>query len=653
MRGALILAAIAPLVIAIMTAISLGDSSYTSLSRGYPGQFTAVTAIGIRTVTDLASIVTLGSFVYLVFIRSRAGKTRLSVATAFELRIAQISSLVWMIGAALSALFDAADANGVAFTRIFEPGAFAYLVSAAYLPKAWIVTFVCTVIIFFGSYLARHWQGLLIPLGLSALGTLAPVIVGQVQVGPNHDLGTDSAVFNTLATAGLLGLVAVLAVRLASGRGISAHAVQRTGIVALLAVPVALASELVIAWFKTVGFSQWATPTGALISVRIAVIVLIAAVGAVLWMRRGRLSAGTTVTPAVAAVILSGAWVAASVMMTRIPPPQYFVPTSITEVFLGFDVSETPTLAVLLGGWRINILFAVIAVAAVTVYLLAVRRLRMRGDAWPLGRTVAWVAGWVVIFLATSSGVGKYSAASFSLHMIVHMSLNMLGPLLLVLGGVVTLLLRATKPAGRGRPAGPHEWLTAVLHWPVLRVIYNPLLVFVFFIGSYYGLYLTGLFGEAMRFHWAHQFMNLHFIIIGYLFYGIVVGVDRPPRPLPHLGKLGFVLAAMPFHAFFGVIVMTSTEVIAKNFYEYLSLPWHTDLLADQYVGGGIAWAAGEPPLILVVVALAIQWSRADSREAKRKDRHMDSGLDEDFDAYNKMLQQLQQRTPRNSGPRL
>ena len=219
----------------------------------------------------------------------------------------------------------------------------------------------------------------------------------------------------------------------------------------------------------------------------------------------------------------------------------------------------------------------------------------------------------------------------------------MLAPLLLVMGGVVTLFLRATTPAGTHGAAGPHEWLAAVLKWRVLRVLYNPLLIFVLFIGSYYGLYFTGLFEEAMRFHWGHQAMNLHFLIVGYLYYSLIIGVDRPPRPLPHLGRLGFVLAAMPFHAFFGVILMTSTTLIAEDFYRQVGAPW-ADLSASQYVGGGVAWAGGELPLLIVIIALGIQWARQDQREAVRKDRHFDSGLDDDFEEYNAMLRRLANR---------
>ena len=65
---------------------------------------------------------------------------------------------------------------------------------------------------------------------------------------------------------------------------------------------------------------------------------------------------------------------------------------------------------------------------------------------------------------ATSSGLGRYGPAMFSVHMIAHMMLSMMIPVLLVLGGPVTLALRALPPAGRGNPPGPREWIQAAIH---------------------------------------------------------------------------------------------------------------------------------------------------------------------------------------------
>jgi cytochrome c oxidase assembly factor CtaG len=229
----------------------------------------------------------------------------------------------------------------------------------------------------------------------------------------------------------------------------------------------------------------------------------------------------------------------------------------------------------------------------------------------------------------------------FSVHMETHMMLSMLAPVLLVLGGPVTLALRALPAAGKDAPPGPREWLVAAVHSPVTRALTHPVVALVLFVGSFYVLYLSGLFDAALEQHWAHMAMNLHFLLVGYLFYWSVIGVDPTPRRLPHLAKLGMVFASLPFHAFFGVILMSMQTVIGERFYRGLALPWNADLLSDQRLGGGIAWATGELPLLIVLIALLLQWAKADEREAKRADRRADADGDAELQAYNAMLRQL------------
>jgi putative copper resistance protein D len=135
--------------------------------------------------------------------------------------------------------------------------------------------------------------------------------------------------------------------------------------------------------------------------------------------------------------------------------------------------------------------------------------------------------------------------------------------------------------------------------------------------------------------------MYLHFLMSGYVFYWPVIGVDPAPRRLPYIGRLALVFASLPFHAFFGVILMSMQSVIGLQFYRGLGLTWVHDLLADQRLGGGIAWASGELPLIVVIIALLSQWARADEREARRSDRKADSDGDEELEAYNAMLRKM------------
>ena len=102
------------------------------------------------------------------------------------------------------------------------------------------------------------------------------------------------------------------------------------------------------------------------------------------------------------------------------------------------------------------------------------------------------------------------------------------------------------------------------------------------------------------------------------------------------------VFASLPLHAFFGVRADGQRHrPRPRASTSRCSCSWHTDLLGDQRLGGGIAWAAGEVPLVLVMIALLIQWRRSDQRTAKRLDRAADRDDDADLAAYNAMLAQL------------
>jgi cytochrome c oxidase assembly factor CtaG len=634
-----------PLVVVAVAVVLIGRSSYDALSRDYPGLATSLLSGLLRVTVDLSGALCLGSLFVAAFIVARQGRNRLALSNSKDLCIVRWSSLIWALGGLLLIFVDSADANGQPVSRVLTPGSVAYLVQASYLPGAWIVAALCAFAIFWIANFAQAWQTLVFLIGVAILAMLAPVLVGQVLVGPNHDFAGDASIFGVPAAAAWFGATVVIAIRWYRDGRPSQATLNRFRILSILTSLITTLSLVIVMLFELSGQSPLASMTGVLILVKLGLLAAIGAIGVLVWRRSRRITSPGTGTPGLSSLIAAAGlmtlFITVSVIMTRIPPPQYFAPTSTMQLFLGFDVTPTPTASTLVFDWRLNILFAVVAAAAVGFYVAGVIRLQRRGDHWPVGRTVAWVLGWTVIVLTTSSGLGRYSSVSFSLHMLLHMSLNMLGPLLLVLGGAITLALRATTPHRRSEPAGAHEWITALLNWRLTRSIYNPLHVFISFVGSYYVLYLTDIFGEALRYHWAHQVMNLEFVFIGYLFYGLVIGVDHPPRPLPHIGKLGMVLAAMPFHAFFGVIIMSSTTLIAGLFYSYVGAPWMTDLPGDQYLGGGIAWAAGELPLIVVIIALVTQWSKQDARRAARLDRHADEGLDDSYEGYNDMLARL------------
>jgi putative copper resistance protein D len=122
----------------------------------------------------------------------------------------------------------------------------------------------------------------------------------------------------------------------------------------------------------------------------------------------------------------------------------------------------------------------------------------------------------------------------------------------------------------------------------------------------------------------------------------VLIGIDPGRRAVapPILVIVHF--AGMAFHAFLGVILLQSTTVITGRWYRAVHPAWAGDLLADQRLGAGIAWAFGEAPAVLILVLLVARWIRADEREQRRLDRAADradaSGDEDDLARYNEFL---------------
>ena len=241
----------------------------------------------------------------------------------------------------------------------------------------------------------------------------------------------------------------------------------------------------------------------------------------------------------------------------------------------------------------------------------------------------------------------------FSAHMVQHMLLSMVIPIFLVLAAPVTLALR-TLPRHPGQ-VGPREWLNSFIHSRYVQVISNPIVVSVIFVGSFYGLYFSPLFPWLMRSHWGHVFMGVHFLLAGSLFFWSLIGIDPGPKRPPFLARMVIMLVVMPLHSFFSIALMTTSTVLAEDYYAGLQRPYATDLLADQHLGAAIGWATGEIPMIIVMAAMFVQWMRADERDAKRLDRKQDraaatgQGTDELAD-YNAYLASLAERDKRGPG---
>lgn len=568
-------------------------------------------------------------------------------------RRAGLSAGVWFSCSLLMIPLTAGENNGVSLATALQ--GLRPFVAATQPAQAWIIPAVIALVI---TVSARRIRRVGAPLALLLVGLiwqLAPVVAGNVSVGADHDFGTDAAIWASMAAC--IALASAAAALFTMGREPSASDdTDRRGTggndrirsrrylwTLAIAGTVVVAGRVVVAWFELAGTSPLASGYGLVTLLLIAGWIILALRG---WagLALGVRSRGGIAADLALGIILVGLLT----VMGHMAPPRFLAPQGSAQInYLGYEVNQLPTLEALLLPGRPNLLLVVLAVTAIVVYAAGLITLVRRRIRWPIGRAVAWFIGWSLLLWIATSGLWAYSGAAFSYHMLVHMTLAMLVPVLVVLGAPITLALRVLPILPESRPMGARDLLNGLVNWKPLEYVLHPVVIGLNFISATYLIYLTGLFDFLMRYHWGHQLMTVHFLMSGLLFYGQIIGADRNPRELPHVAKLGFLFAAMPFHAFFAVTVLSSDGIIGGNFYRSIDVAWMTDLAADQQLGGQFTWALGEIPMLIVILALIVQWFTQDSRDARRQDRAMDEGLDDSYEAYNEMLRKLSQRADR------
>ncbi|MFE2530191.1 cytochrome c oxidase assembly protein [Streptomyces sp. NPDC059371] len=294
--------------------------------------------------------------------------------------------------------------------------------------------------------------------------------------------------------------------------------------------------------------------------------------------------------------------------------------------------------------WSPDPFFLVACLLGLGLYGWGVVRLARRGDAWSWGRTAAFVTGVLTVMLVMCTRLNDYGMVMFSVHMVQHMVISMLSPILLLLGAPITLALRALPVAAKRGSKGPRELLLMFLHSRYMKIVTHPAFTIPMFIASLYGLYFSPLFDFLMGSTAGHIVMMCHFLLVGLFFFWPIMGVDPGPHRPGYLMRMLELFAGMPFHAFFGISLMMASGPMVES-YKNPPASLGIDALADQTAAGGIAWAFSEIPSVLVLLALLFQWYNSEQRQSRRLDRAADRDGDKELEAYNAYLASLNARS--------
>jgi cytochrome c oxidase assembly factor CtaG/putative copper export protein len=653
----LILAAAA--VVAIVLPAGLLGGAFAPPIDGLPdpGAFVRGGLPVVRAIHDIAAATTVGLLVVAATIIPEARNTSRRITAA---RYASASGFVWVVAGLAGLVFSFASYSSISLSDPeFGPQFQASVLQLEFLKVA-AISSAMALVVTTGASVVRRRSGIFALAVLSILAILPLSMAGHAAGAASHDTAVNSLALHLVsAVIWVGGLIALAMLRPLLGKALAVSVRRYSTLAGWCFVAVAV-SGAVNAWIRIGPIGNLATAYGALVILKVVALLALGVAG---WLQRVRVVNRIAADPLagrlfarlalVEIVVMSAAFALGTALSRSAAPVPHTPVVSFDPAYAltGYAAPPGPLSGMgWLTVWRIDWLWLSVAVLAVVLYLLGVRRMRARGNSWPVLRTIGWVLGWMVFAWATSGAPRVYGSVQFSVHMLMHMTLSMVAPILMVLAAPVTLALR-TLPPRRDDTLGPRELLLGLVHSRFLAVVGNPVVAAAIFFASLVAFYFSPLFELALTTHTGHILMTTHFLLSGYLFAWVLVGVDPGPRRWPPVYLLLILFGTISFHAFFGVALTSGTTLLAPSFFQGLHLPWVADLLADQRNGGAVAWGVGELPTLVLALLVTLAWVRTDDADSKRHDRQADRDEDAELKAYNAHLSSITRRSTRPERP--
>ncbi|WP_180923741.1 copper resistance D family protein [Nocardioides marinisabuli] len=394
-----------------------------------------------RLASDLAAIATVGSLLLTVALLPGRPVGR----------AVRSSAACWSLAAAATWFLTMSEASGVA-PRDLDVATVSRVVGTPQVSAAASVALLAAALAVAGGRLRGRWEGRGL-LGVALGAALAMPLTGHVAGGePGSQAATSALLVHVLAAVLWVGGLAALVLHLRGDPAGLSVAAPRFSRLALGAF-VALAGGGAVSAAGVLGppGPDWLSGYAAVVAAKVGVLGVLGAAGH-LHRRRtlprlGRGEPGAFAALASAELAWMGAAAGLAVALSRTPPPSALAPSADDHV----ASSTPPVLSVpgVLTQARPDVLVVTVLAAALVWYVAAARSASTRtGARWPARRTVAFVAGLLVVFMVLCSGLAAWAPVLLSVHLGSLVVLLVVAPTLLLAGRPLTLARgRARAPA--------------------------------------------------------------------------------------------------------------------------------------------------------------------------------------------------------------
>jgi cytochrome c oxidase assembly factor CtaG len=259
-------------------------------------------------------------------------------------------------------------------------------------------------------------------------------------------------------------------------------------------------------------------------------------------------------------------------------------------------------------GWTFAPIVLVALIGYVVVYVVRWRTVRREGGARAASgwRLTSWCAGVFVLFLALISPIDRLGEQLATMHMVQHLLIADIAPILLTLGLTRWLLRPATRRIHRiERKAGPFA---------------HPAFGVVAYVGAMWLWHVPAMYDAALRHGGIHVLEHLSFAAAGLLYWWHLLSPIRSRLRLGGMGPVAYMFSTKMLVGFLGIVLAFSPTLLF-DFYGTTGHRWGLSPLDDQHVAG-LVMALEQS----IVMGIALAWlfarmlaeSEAEEQRAER-----------------------------------
>jgi putative membrane protein len=267
------------------------------------------------------------------------------------------------------------------------------------------------------------------------------------------------------------------------------------------------------------------------------------------------------------------------------------------------DTSVAPKIA-----WSFEPTVLIGVAALAILYALAWRRARATGEPHRpgLGRLALFACGLLAILAALVSPIDDLGEQLLVMHMLQHVLLLDIVPILLILGLNKVLLRPVT------RRLNSIEKRAGYLAHPAFAV-------FVY-VGVMWSWHIPTMYDAALKNSTVHAFEHLCFAGAGGLYWWHVLSPIRNRMRLRGLGPLGYMVSTKLLVGMLGIVLAFAPSSFYP-FYEHHPHYWGLSPSEDQSLGGLLMALEQSIVMGIALVWLFVQMLNESEREAQRAER--------------------------------